>query len=92
MSNKETRYVVCDSCGDKIYLGSEVYCFDGYCGVFCSAECYANAHATTKILDEEEADNCRCIIYDEDERKREAEELQKEIEKLQSRLDKIFNK
>lgn len=63
---KETKHVLCDCCKEKIYLGEEAYFFDGYCGVFCSAECYANAHATVKVLDEKEADNCRCDILDED--------------------------
>ena len=79
---KETRYVLCDSCGSKIYLNSEVYCFDGYCGVYCSAECYAEAHATIKVLDEEEAGNCGCDILDDNA-------IEKEISVLQDKLDKL---
>ena len=66
--NNETRYVLCDSCGKKIYLGSEVYCFDGYCGVYCSTECYAEAYATIKVIDEEEAEKCRPLILEMIER------------------------
>lgn len=86
---KETRYVLCDCCGKKIYLGSEVYCFDGYCGVYCSAECYADANATLKVLDEDEADNCRCDILDDDATEKEKNSIQKEIAELQNKLDKL---
>jgi hypothetical protein len=86
---KETRYVLCDSCGRKIYLGSEVYCFDGYCGVYCSAECYADAHATVKVLDEEEADNCGCDILDDDAIEKEKANIQKEISELQNKLKRL---
>lgn len=86
---KETRYVLCDNCGSKIYLGSEVYCFDGYCGVYCSAECYAEAHATIKELSEEEAENCRCAILDDAAIEKEKANLQKEIAELQNKLDKL---
>lgn len=87
---KETRYVLCDSCGSKIYLNSEVYCFDGYCGVYCSAQCYADAHATIKVLDEDEVDNCRCDILD-DAIEKEKANIQKEISELQTKLDKLNN-
>lgn len=86
---KETRYVLCDSCESKIYLGSEVYCFDGYCGVYCSAECYAEAHATVKELDEAEAINCRCDILDDAAIEKEKAEIEKEISALQEKLDKL---
>ena len=89
--SKETRYVLCDSCGGKIYLNSEVYCFDGYCGVYCSAQCYADAHATIKVLDEDEADNCRCDILDDDAIEKEKANIQKEISELQNKLDKLNN-
>ena len=86
---KETRYVLCDSCGNKIYLGSEVYCFDGYCGVYCSAECYTEAHATIKVLDEEEAENCGCNIMDDEALEKEKVNIQREIAELQDKLDKL---
>lgn len=89
--SKETRYVLCDCCGNKIYLGSEVYCFDGYCGVYCSAECYADAHATVKTLDEDEADNCRCDILYDDAIEKEKADIKKEISELQNKLNKLDN-
>lgn len=85
----ETRYVLCDSCEQKIYLGSEVYCFDGYCGVYCSPKCYVDAHATVKILDEEEADNCMCHILDDNAIEKEKADIQNEILKLQNKLDTL---
>ena len=88
---KETRYVLCDSCGGKIYLNSEVYCYDGYCGVYCSAQCYAEAHATIKELDEDEAENCRCNILDDNAIEKEKENIQKEIFELQTKLE-LLNK
>lgn len=85
----ETRYVLCDSCESKIYLGSEVYCFDGYCGVYCSAECYAEAHATNKVLDEEEANNCGCDILDDKAIENEKAKIQNKISELQNKLAKL---
>ena len=87
--NSETRYVLCDSCGGKIYLNSEVFCFDGYCGVYCSAQCYAEAYATIKVLDEEEAENCRCDILDGEAIEKEKANIQKEINELQAKLDEL---
>lgn len=87
--NSETRYVLCDSCGKKIYLNSEIYCLDGYCGVYCSAQCYAEAHATIKVLDEEEAENCICDIFDDEAIEKEKVNIQKEINELQLKLDEL---
>lgn len=87
----ETRYVLCDSCGGTIYLGSEVYCFDGYCGVYCSAECYAEAHATVKVLDEDEAENCRCEIFDVNAIKNKKADIKRQIAELQSEYDRLSN-
>lgn len=86
---KESRYVLCDSCGSKIYLNSEVYCFEGYCGVYCSAQCYADAHATVKVLDEDEADNHRCDILDDNIIEKEKAEIENEISILQCKLEKL---
>lgn len=88
---KETRYVLCDFCGGKIYLNSEVYCCDGYCGVYCSAECFTNAYATEKVLDEDEAENCRCNILDDEAIEKEKADIQKEIFALQNKLNKLNN-
>lgn len=89
--NNETRYVLCDSCDKKIYLGSEVYCFDGYCGVYCSTECYAEAHATIKVIDEEEAENFRCDIWDDKAAEKEKEKIEREISELQNKLKQLKN-
>ena len=86
---KETRYVLCDCCGNKIYLGSEIFEFDGYCGIYCSAECYADAHATVRILDEDEVENCGCDIFDDNAISQEITNIQEEILKLQNRLDEL---
>ena len=86
---KETRYVLCDCCGGKIYLGSDAYFVGGYCGVYCSAECYADANAMVKVLDEDEADNCRCDILDDDAIEKEKANIQKEISELQTKLDQL---
>lgn len=86
---KETRYVLCDCCEKKIYLGSEIYCLEGYCGVYCSAKCYADSYATIKIMDEDEAENCSCRIFDDAALEKEKEELKKEIYRLQNALDKL---
>ena len=89
--SKETRYVLCDACGGKIYFNSEVYCVDGYCGIYCSAQCYADANATIKVLDEDEADNCGCDILDDDAIEKEKANIQKEISELQNKLNKLNN-
>ena len=75
---KEQRYVLCDSCNGKIYLGEEVYCFEGYCGVYCSGECFASAYATQKILNKREAEDCGCEILDDNTIEKEKEEIKKE--------------
>ena len=82
------RYVLCDSCNSKIYLGSEVYCFDGYCGVYCSAECFTEAHATIKALSEYEAQNCCCDILDEKAIETKKADIQREMLRLQNELAK----
>ena len=86
---KENRFVLCDSCGSKIYLGSEFYCFDGYCGVYCSAECFAEAHATVKTLSKPEAENCGCDIWDDNAIETKKVDIQNKIIELQNELDKL---
>lgn len=85
----ETRYVKCDACDNKMYLGSEVFSFDGYCGVYCSAQCFADAYSTPKYLTEDEAENCRCEIWDDNAIEKEKEKIQREIAQLQYRLDRL---
>lgn len=57
------KYVKCDTCGKSIPFNSEVIVFDGFCGVFCSGECFADAHGTYKTLDADLADNCGCEVF-----------------------------
>lgn len=83
---KETKYVICDSCDNKIYLGSEVFTFDGYCGVYCSAQCFADAYSTPKYLTISEAENCMCDIWDDNAIEKEKAKIQSEIAQLQERL------
>lgn len=52
------KYVVCDTCNNLIAEGSEVFMFEGMCGIFCSPQCFAEAHAVTKELTEELAEDC----------------------------------
>lgn len=86
---KETKYVLCDGCGNKIYLGSDVFVSEGYCGVYCSAKCYADSYATIKVLDEDEAENCMCNILDDNAIKNEKAKIHKEILELQNKLDEL---
>ena len=85
----ETRYVKCDGCDNKIYLGSEVRSFDGYCGVYCSAQCFADAYSTLKYLTEDEAENCMCNIWDDNAIEIERAKIQEEIAQLQDKLDRL---
>lgn len=75
----ESRYVKCNGCGKRIYFGETVYRYKGYCGVHCSADCFANAHCIVDELDINVAENSCCTVYDDDARKR---ELQEQMEKL----------
>ena len=79
-------YIKCDCCGRKIPFGEIVYFHHGYCGTYCSAECYADSWGESAELDKELAENNCCEIYN-DEQKR--EELIKEIDKLTQQLDKV---
>lgn len=59
-------FIKCDICGQKIYLGEEVYQKEGYCGCYCSAECFAASYATVNTLSLEEVDNCCQQLYKEE--------------------------
>ena len=75
------KYIRCDGCGNKIELGYEVYKFDGYAGLYCSAECFAEAYGITCELDNELAEDCYHKIYDDDITEKRAA-IMLEIEKL----------
>lgn len=86
------KYIKCDCCGKPIYFGETVYNREGYCAVYCSGDCYANDHADIRELDEDMADDCRCVIYD-DERIKELKmlinEAQLRIAEMQIELDEL---
>ena len=79
------KYIKCDCCGRKIYMNDEIWYHDGYCGVYCSQECYAESWGYYGFLDEEIVKNCDCIVYDDEQRKK---DLLKEMEELTERLTK----
>lgn len=87
------KYVKCDACGKPIVFGEDVYRYDGLCGLFCSAECFADSYATCNELDEELADDCCHEVYDSEELKRELRHaisnLQRELDYLTARLDTL---
>ena len=64
------KYIKCDGCGKPIPFGSEAYQFDNFCGLYCSAECFADSYAMCRELDENLANDCHHEIYDNDERKK----------------------
>ena len=86
---KSTKFILCDCYGNKIYLGDYAYFYDGYCGVYCSDACFAEAFATMKILDDNEADNCGCEIFDDNLIENECATIINEISILQRKLDKL---
>lgn len=80
------KYIKCDCCGKKIYFGEEVYYFDGYCGTYCSAECFAGVYGAESMLDEELAENNLCRVYDDDIIAQRKAEIKSKIETLQNEL------
>lgn len=83
------KYIKCDCCGKKIYFDDEIYYFDGYCGTYCSAECFAAVYGDTDILDEELAENNMCKVYDDEEIAKRKSEIKSQIEKLQNELNSL---
>ena len=76
------KYIRCDACGKPILFGEEVYKYQGYCGLFCSAECFANLHSDCSELTEELADDCRHEVYDDEERKKELRRIIEDSERV----------
>lgn len=64
------KYIRCGCCGKRIDFGNTIYKLSGYCGLYCSAECFAYEYATEKELNEDIADNCCTDIYDDEADKR----------------------
>lgn len=77
------KYIKCDGCGKPIPFGAEVYQFDTFCGLYCSAECFADSYAMCRELDGNLADDCHHEVYDNEERKK---ELHKSIRELEIQL------
>lgn len=88
------KYIECDGCGKRIEFGATVYQYGGYCGVYCSPECFTDSYANISILDDDLAENCDCTVYDDETRRREIEEQiekhQLEIESLRRTLELII--
>lgn len=78
-------YIKCDCCRKKIFFGDVVFFHHGYCGTYCSAECYADSWGESGYLDEELAEDNGCEIFNDEQRRK---ELIKEIDKLAQQLDK----
>ena len=87
------KYIECDCCGKRIEFGATVYQFNGYCGLYCSPECFSDSQADIHILDDELADDCACTVFDDEARQREIlEQIERhklEIESLQRTLELI---
>jgi septal ring factor EnvC (AmiA/AmiB activator) len=84
------KYIRCDCCGKRIDFGEDVYQFAGYCGLFCSADCFADAYANCLELNADVAENCCKTICDDNEDKRKLQEdiarAEEEIEALTRQL------
>lgn len=80
----DNRYVKCNCCGKRIYFGEEVFHYKGYCGIYCSAECFSDAFGEVQELDFDFADNCCAKIYDDEKRKM---ELKEQMENLLKQMD-----
>ena len=80
------KYIKCDCCGEKIYFGDPIYYMDGYCGTYCSADCFVCVYGDNDILTEEHAEDCLCEVYDDEAIAKRKAEIQLEIERLQNEL------
>ena len=83
------KYIKCDCCGKKIYFGDPIYYFDGYCGTYCSAECFAGVYGEEDELTMEHAENCLCKIYDDEETAKRKAEIKSQIAALQNELKSL---
>ena len=83
------KYILCDCCGKKIYLGDQVYNYGDYCGSYCSAECFADTYADITDLTLSHAENCMCKVYDEVVVQEELEVEKKKIEDAQKRIKEL---
>ena len=90
-----TKYVKCQCCSKRIYFGERVYRFNGYCGVYCSAQCFAETHCVATDLNAELADQSCCTVYDDDHRRTELKEqmerLLKEMNECKAEYESLHN-
>ena len=86
-------YIKCDCCGKKIFFGEMVYFYHGYCGIYCSAECYADNWGESTELYEKLAEDNGCKIYNEEQRRKELslklEKLTFEKENIEKELEEL---
>ena len=68
------KYIRCDCCGRRINFSEEVFKFPGYCGLYCSSDCFADSYADIGELDDELVCDCRHEVYDDDESEEEVNE------------------
>ena len=80
----DKRYVKCNCCGKRIYFGDDVFTYKGWCGVYCSADCFADTYSVVDELGEDVVTAKCCIVYDDDKRKR---ELMETMERLKREMD-----
>lgn len=78
-------YIKCDCCGKKIFFGETVYFYHGYCGTYCSAECFAWNWGESAELDEILVEDNGCEVFNDEQRKK---DLLKEMEELSEKLAK----
>ena len=83
------KYIHCDCCGKRINFDELIYKFSGYCGIYCSADCFAEAYADIKELNEDVAANSCATVHDDKEDKR---KLQAEIEKAKAEIEELTKK
>ena len=85
------KYVRCDCCGNRIDFGDLIFRFPGYCGIHCSADCFADAYGDCLELNEDEAaKSCRKVYDDNEDKRRIEEDIAKqmaEIEELKRKLE-----
>lgn len=83
------KYIKCDCCGNKIKFGSKIFRFDGYCAIYCSGDCFANAYADEDILWNELAEDCQCEVFDEAYDKMRAQQIEGQISELERKKSQL---
>jgi hypothetical protein len=87
------KYIRCDCCGKPVRFGEDVYQYEGYCGLYCSSECFADSYANCLELDEDIAENCRHEVYDDEKRVKELRQniasMEKALWQMKAELDSL---